>query len=104
VLRVSLSSGWHLQGPDGLKIEAWGGEKFTFEEAAVPAPSRFPGSTLGDETGWTGTFEAILSFSVAQKATRGKREIAVRVAYRACGEGACQPEAVLSLSVPVEVI
>jgi uncharacterized protein len=104
ILRISLSSGWHLQGPDGLKIEAWGGAALTFEEAAVPAPSRLPDSTREGETGWTGTFEATLSFSLSRNASRGKREIAVRVAHRACGEGTCRPEAVLSLSVPVEVI
>jgi hypothetical protein len=26
------------------------------------------------------------------------------VTYRACGEGACRPDAVLSLSVPVEIV
>ncbi len=28
----------------------------------------------------------------------------VRVAHRACGEGACRPDAVASLSVPVEIV
>ena len=57
-----------------------------------------------DETGWFGTVEATLSFFVSKKAAKGKKEIAVRVAHRACGEGACRPEEVLSLSVPVEVV
>jgi hypothetical protein len=26
------------------------------------------------------------------------------VTYRACGEGACRPDAVASLSIPVEII
>jgi hypothetical protein len=104
VLRISVVEGWHLQGPDGLRIEAWGGSEFTFEETAVPAPLRLPDSTRDDETGWLGTFEATLSFSLSRKAARGRREITVRVAHRACGEGACRPEAVLSLSVPVKIV
>ena len=103
-LRLSIAPGWHLQGPDGLRVEAWGGSEFTFEEAAVPVPSRLPDSTRDDETGWFGTVEATLSFFVSKKAAKGKKEIAVRVAHRACGEGACRPEEVLSLSVPVEVV
>ncbi|HSB63157.1 MAG TPA: protein-disulfide reductase DsbD domain-containing protein, partial [Thermoanaerobaculia bacterium] len=102
-LRLSIAPGWHLQGPDGLHVEAWGGSEFTFEEAAVPVPSRLPDSTRDDETGWFGTVEATLSFFVSKKAAKGKKEIAVRVAHRACGEGACRPEEVLSLSVPIEV-
>jgi hypothetical protein len=50
-----------------------------------------------------GTFEANLSFSVLQKASKGKRDVTVRMHYRACGEGACRPEAVLELSIPVEI-
>ena len=103
-LRLSIAPGWHLQRPDGLRVEAWGGSELTFEEAAVPVPSRLPDSTRDDETGWFGTVEATLSFFVSKKAAKGKKEIAVRVAHRACGEGACRPEEVLSLSVPVEVV
>jgi len=102
-LTVKIKEGWHLQGPDGLRIEAWGGTDFTFEEAAVPAPSRLLDSTSPDATGWHGTFEADLSFSVSGAAASGNTDVRIVVHHRACGEGACRPEAVLSLSVPVEV-
>jgi uncharacterized protein YyaL (SSP411 family) len=106
LLRISVAPGWHLQGPDGLRIEASASSaaKFTFEETAMPPAARLPDSERSDETGWSGTFEANLSFSVPAKAPRGKTEIAVRVAHRACGEGACRPEATLALSVPVDVV
>lgn len=103
-IRISVAPGWHLRGPDGLKIEAWGGSEFTFEEISPPAPSRIDDGSGADLTGWEGTFEANVSFSISRKAKKGKKEIAVRVAYRACGEGACRPDAVLSVNVPVEVI
>ncbi len=108
ILRISVSEGWYLQGPDGLRVETQGvrgsESEFTFEEISLPAPSRLPGSTRDDEAGWFGTLEANLSFSVSRKAAKGKREVSVRVAYRACGEGACRPEQVLSLTVPIEVV
>jgi hypothetical protein len=103
-LTLKIKPGWHLQGPDGLRIEAWAGSDFTFEEVPPPAPSRLPGSTGSTETGWHGTFETNLSFSVSRKAAKGRREVSVRVIHRACGEGACRPEEVLSLTVPVEVV
>ncbi len=103
-IRIAVAPGWHLQGPDGLRVEpsASAGE-FTFEEIPVPTPSRLPDSTRDDETGWTGTFEANLSFSVSRKAAKGRRDVSVRVTYRACGEGACRPEAVQVLAIPVEI-
>ena len=107
-IRISIAPGWHLQGPDGLRIEAEGARgsesEFTFEESSLPAPSRLPDSTRDDESGWFGTFEANLSFSLSRKARKGKRAVALRVTYRACGEGACRPDATLSLSVPVEIV
>ncbi|HTS01946.1 MAG TPA: thioredoxin domain-containing protein [Thermoanaerobaculia bacterium] len=104
-LRISVAPGWHLQGPDGLRIEpaAHSGE-FTFEGIPLPPPSRIDDPNGAEQSGWTGTFEANLSFSVSKRATRGRTEIAVRVAHRACGEGACRPEAVVSLSIPVEIV
>ncbi|MGA7990102.1 MAG: hypothetical protein WCC53_01595, partial [Thermoanaerobaculia bacterium] len=103
-LRMSVAPGWHLQGPDGLRIEAWSGSDVSFEEVSLPARLRLPDSTRDDETGWLGTFEANLSFSVSKKASKGKRDVGVRVVFRACGEGACRPEAALSLSIPVEIV
>ena len=102
-LRISVAPGWHLQGTNGLRIEARAGSDFTFEEIPLPAPSPLPGSTSSAETGWFGTFEANLSFSLSRKASKGKRDVTVRTRYRACGEGACRPEETLSLTVPVEV-
>jgi uncharacterized protein YyaL (SSP411 family) len=104
ILRISVADGWHLQDPEGLRIEAWGGSEFTFEEIPLPEPLRLTSSAHDDETGWYGAFEANLSFSVSRTASRGKKEIAVRVTYRACGEGACRPDAVASLSIPVEIV
>ncbi len=107
-LRISVAPGWHLQGPDGLRLEAEGARgsesEFTFEESSLPPPSRLPDSTRGGETGWAGIFEANLSFSVSRKAKKGKTDVTLRVTYRACGEGTCRPDATLSLSVPVEIV
>jgi hypothetical protein len=104
-LTLKIKQGWHLQGPDGLRIEASGGSgsEFTFEEILLPAPALLPDPTSPGETGWTGAFEANISFSVSRKASKGKRDVTVRTRYRACGEGACRPEEMLSLTVPVEV-
>ncbi|MGZ5428164.1 MAG: thioredoxin domain-containing protein, partial [Thermoanaerobaculia bacterium] len=101
-LRISVAPGWHLQGPDGLRVDAWAGSDFDFEEVPLPPPARLPESTR--EAGWFGTLEASLSFSVSRKASKGMKEVNVRVIYRPCGEGACRPEEVLSLTVPVEVV
>ena len=105
VLTIQVKDGWHLQGPDGLRIEVSGGSgsEFTFEEILLPLPSRLPDSTRDDETGWHGTFEANLSFLLSPSAMRGTRDVNVKVRYLACGEGACRPEGMLCLTVPVEV-
>jgi uncharacterized protein YyaL (SSP411 family) len=102
-LTLRIKEGWHLQVPDGLRIEAWAGSDFTFEGISLPAPSQLPGTTSSAETGWHGTLEADLSFSLSPSATRGMRDVNVKVRYLACGGGACLPEGLLSLSVPVEV-
>ncbi|MGZ5381991.1 MAG: thioredoxin domain-containing protein, partial [Thermoanaerobaculia bacterium] len=44
-LRISVAPGWHLQGPDGLRIEAWIGSDFVFEVVPLPSPVRLPDST-----------------------------------------------------------
>jgi uncharacterized protein YyaL (SSP411 family) len=105
-LRLKIKDGWHLQGPDGLSIEVSGGSppEFTFEEISLPAPSRIEDTSGEALSGWHGTFEANLSFFLSPSATRGTRDVNVKVRYRACGEGACRPEAALSLSVPVEIV
>jgi hypothetical protein len=87
-----------------LRVEAWAGSEFTFEEIPLPAPLTLTSSARDDETGWYGTFEANVSFSVSRSAAKGKRDVSVRVTYRPCGEGACRPDAVLALSVPVEIV
>jgi hypothetical protein len=104
-LRLTISEGWHLQGPDGLRIEASGGSgsEFTFEETAVPLPTRIPDSEIETETGWLGAFEVNISFSVSRNALKGNRDVTVRTRHRACGKGACLPEAMRSLSIPVEI-
>jgi uncharacterized protein YyaL (SSP411 family) len=104
ILRITVADGWHLQGPDGLRVEAWSGSEFTFEEITLPEPLTLTSSAHDDETGWYGTFEANLSFSVSRKAAKGSRDVSVRVTYRACGEGACRPDAVASLSIPLEIV
>jgi uncharacterized protein len=105
-IRISVAPGWHLQGPDGLRIEAaaGSGSEFTFEEIFPPAPSRIDDPIGYALTGWTGTFEANISFSLSRNAKKGKTDVTLRVTYRACGDGACRPEAVVSLSVPVEIV
>ncbi len=103
-MRISVAPDWHLQGPDGFRIEAWAGSDFTFEEILLPPPSRIEDTSGEAVSGWHGTLEANLSFSASRKASKGMKEVSVRVIYRACGEGACRPEEVLSLSVPVEVV
>jgi hypothetical protein len=101
-LRISVAPGWHLQGPDGLRIDAWAGSDFNFEEVPLPPPTRLPDSTR--EAGWFGVFEANLYFTVSRKASKGMKEVYVRVIHRACGDGACRPEEVQSLTAPVEVV
>ena len=105
-VRISVAPGWHIQGPDGLRVEASAGSGaiVTFEEIRLPAPSRVDDPMGDDDTGWTGTFEANLSFSLSRKAKKGKMDVTLRVTYRACGEGACRPDATLSLTVPVEIV
>jgi hypothetical protein len=107
-MRISVAPGWHLQGPDGLRVEVTGGEgpEFTFEEISLPAAAPVPADDSRGESviGWSGTLEASLSFSVSRKAKKGKTDVTLRVTYRACGEGACRPDAVLALSVPVEIV
>jgi uncharacterized protein len=102
-LTLRIEEGWHLQDPDGLSIEASGGSGLSFEEILLPPPARIERGPREDVSGWMGTFEASLSFSVLQKASKGKRDVTVRIRYRACGKGACRPEAVLELSIPVEI-
>jgi uncharacterized protein len=102
-LTLKIKEGWYLQGPDGLRVEARGGPDFTFEGISLPASSPLPDSTSPVETGWHGTFEAILSFSDSRAAAPGHTDVGIVLRYRACGEGACRPEAALSLSVPVEI-
>jgi uncharacterized protein YyaL (SSP411 family) len=102
-LTLRIEEGWHLQDPDGLSIEASGGSDLSFEEILLPPPARIEGGPGEDVSGWMGTFEAGLSFSVLQKASKGKKDVTVRMRYRACGEGVCRPEAVLELSIPVEI-
>ena len=107
-----VAEGWHLQGPDGLRIEASGGAEpgsgspplFTFEEVFLPVPVSIEDTTGEVSSGWLGTFEANLSFSPSQEASKGEHDVTVRMRYRACGEGTCRPEAVLELSIPVEVV
>ncbi len=109
-LRLTIAEGWYLQEPGGLRIEARIGEGsgsdsgFTFEEIPLPPPERIEDTSGEVVCGWQGTFEANLSFSLSPKASKGRKEITVRMRYRACGEGSCRPEAVLSLEVPVEIV
>ncbi len=105
-LRLTIAEAWHVQGPDGLRFEASGGSgsEFTFEESAVPLPARIPGSKIETDTGWIGTFEANISFSISRNASKGKRDVTVRTRYRACGAGACRPEATLTTSLAVEIV
>ena len=105
VLTLQVKDGWHLQGPDGLRIEASGGSgsEYAFEEILLPAPSRIEEATGEAVSGWHGTFEANLPFLLSPSATPGTHDVKVTVRYLACGEGACRPEEILSLTVPVEV-
>ncbi len=110
-LTLKVKEGWHLQAPDGLRIEVSGGpgsgpgseSAFAFQEIRLPAPSRIEDTSGEAVFGWHGTLEANLSFFVSRSAEPGIKNVRVVVRYRACGEGACRPEAALSLSVPVEV-
>ncbi|MDL2718173.1 MAG: thioredoxin domain-containing protein [Acidobacteriota bacterium] len=110
-LAIHVAEGWHLQGPDGLRIDAsvagpgsGSPSLFTFEEVFLPVPVSIENTTGVISSGWHGTFEANLSFSLSPKASKGRHDVAVRTRYRACGEGTCLPEALLSLSIPVEIV
>jgi hypothetical protein len=104
-LTLHVADGWHLQEPDGLGISAGtsSGSEFTFKEISLPVPSRIGDSSGEAVSGWHGTFEANLSFSVSPAATPGRHDVRVSVRYRACGEGVCRPEAVLRVSIPIEI-
>ncbi|MGE5346222.1 MAG: thioredoxin domain-containing protein [Acidithiobacillales bacterium] len=101
-LTLQVKEGWHLQGEDGIRIEAWGGSDFTLEEIR-PRPSHVIPGEGAEMPAFAGTFEESLTFAVSPSAGRGARAISVLLTYRPCGEGACRPEATLSLSVPVEI-
>ncbi|MFI5181177.1 MAG: thioredoxin domain-containing protein [Thermoanaerobaculia bacterium] len=98
-----VKEGWHLQGEDGLRIEAWGGSDFTFEEMRPRPNATVPGEKTALPA-FLGSFKADLSFSVSSSAPKGERKVSVVARYRACGEGACRPEATLSLMVPLEIV
>ncbi len=104
LLRFSVFPGWHLQEPDSLRIEASGGSGFTFEEIPLPPPERIEGMSGDVVSGRQGTFEASLSFTLSPNAPKGKKEITIHARYRACGGGACRPEAILDLAIPIEVV
>ncbi len=98
-----VAHGWHLQGADGIRIEAWGGSDFTFEETR-PRPNS---TVTGEEPAFpafSGYFRSRSLLFRLPAAASGQRTISVVVTYRACGEGACRPEAALTLSIPVEVV
>ncbi len=101
-LLLSVADGWHLQGDDGIRIEAWAGSDLTFERIR-PGPSHVVSGAGPGVPADSGTFEESLAVSVSPSATRGLRPISILVTYRPCGEGACRPEATLSLSIPVEI-
>jgi uncharacterized protein YyaL (SSP411 family) len=103
VLTLQVKDGWHLQAEDGLRVEAWGGSDFLFDEIRPRPNSAVPGEET-TAAAFSGTFEESLSFSVSPTAARGGRVLSVLVTYRACGEGACRPEATLSLSAPLEIV
>jgi len=106
-----VAEGWHLQGPDGLRIEASAAgpgsgspSVFTFEEVFLPVPASIEGTTGEVSSGWHGSFEANLSFSSSEEILKGRHDVVVRARYRACGEGACRPEAVLRVVIPIEIV
>ncbi len=102
-LAFRVTDGWHLQGEDGIRVEPWGGSGFTFEEK-TPQPNhtvRAEGTAI---PAFSGSFEESLSLSVSEEAPAGPRPFMVLVTYRACGEGACRPEATLSFTVPFEIL
>jgi uncharacterized protein YyaL (SSP411 family) len=99
-LSFSVADGWYLPEADGIRIEAWGGSDFTFEET-LPRPNAAVAGESAALSTFAGSFEARLSSSVSRSAARGPRTISVVVTYRACGEGVCRPEAALSFSFPV---
>ncbi len=74
------------------------------KRSLLPRPTRLPDSIARRRDGLVGNLRSKSLFLGLSKATRGKTEIAVRVAHRACGEGTCLPDATLSLSVPVEIV
>jgi hypothetical protein len=86
-----------------LRFEAWGGSDLAFEECR-PRPGDVVAPSETDGPAFSGTFEETLSFSVSRSALCGSRIVFIIVRYRACGEGACRPEATLSLVVPLEIV
>ncbi len=82
-----------------------GGPGLASRRISAPSPElRRPRRRARNLAAYSGSFKADLSFSVSSSAPVGERTVSVIVHYRACGEGACRPEAALSLSIPVEVV
>ncbi len=102
-LRFRVKEGWHLQGEDGLRLEAWAGSDLVFDEGSRPRPNHVVAGAGMDVPAYLGSFEESLSFSVSPSATPGLRAVSILLTYRPCGEEACRREATMPLSIPVEI-
>jgi hypothetical protein len=101
---VRIAEGTYLAAAGGLGFEAWAGSDLLLASTQPPEPRLIAHEDGTAEPGWEGEAVAKIRFRVASGAARGERALSVHVRYRACGEGVCRPEAILSLSLPITVV
>ncbi len=100
-VEVTVRDGWHLAGEEGLVLEPRVGGDVTVEPLSIPKPSPLAGAA--GEEGFEGIVSACFALAASPSAERGQRTVTLLVRFRPCGEGACEPERALSLSLPLAV-
>jgi len=96
---IRIAAGYYLPA---VPLEVWGGSDLACRALELPPPSDLVKD--GETTrGHEGTFEARAVLDVAAGAATGPRDVVVQVRFTACGDGACLPQAIVSMAVPVRV-
>jgi uncharacterized protein YyaL (SSP411 family) len=102
-VRIAIEDGFYLLADGGLRVEAWAGADVVASPFEAPEPVAIAHEDGTAEPGFENEVEARLRLDVAAGATPGDRTLSVLVRTRACGEGVCRPEALLSLSLPIAI-
>lgn len=99
VLKVQVRDGYHLPEEGGLVLEAWAGSDVSVTWVELPKARALPGGIRGHD----GAVAARADVLAAPTAARGDRSLLVLARTRACGEGVCLPDAIVSLTIPIQV-